>query len=112
MTASHFSVGKSSMGATCWIPALLMSMSGWPKDLAQLITILAISSGLAMLAPEYAVMGAPLFMSEARSASTVAASAKPFIMTLAATAASALAYASAMLEIEPVASPLFPNRNI
>jgi hypothetical protein len=31
MMASHFSTGKSSIGETCWMPALLTRMSTPPK---------------------------------------------------------------------------------
>ena len=31
MTASHFSTGKSSIFATCWMPALFTSTSSEPK---------------------------------------------------------------------------------
>ena len=34
MIASHFSTGKSSTGATCWMPALLTRMSTPPNSLA------------------------------------------------------------------------------
>ena len=33
MIASHFSIGNSSIGATCWMPALLTRMSSRPKRL-------------------------------------------------------------------------------
>src|SRR5215213_2839031 len=35
MIASHFSGGKLSTGETCWMPALLMRMSGAPSSSVQ-----------------------------------------------------------------------------
>ena len=32
MIRSHLSTGNSSIGATCWVPALLTRMSGPPKS--------------------------------------------------------------------------------
>lgn len=50
MIASNFSTGNSSIGATCWMPALLTMMSTEPNSAAVRSTIAAISSGLVMSA--------------------------------------------------------------
>ena len=51
MIASHFSTGKSSTFATCWIPALLTRMSTRPNFEAANFIISSISAGLLMSAP-------------------------------------------------------------
>jgi hypothetical protein len=43
--ASHLSTGKSSMGETCWIPALLTSTSTPPNVFSASAIISAISPG-------------------------------------------------------------------
>ena len=52
MTASHFSTGKSSMLATCWMPALLTSTSSAPNSFSVPAIMAAISPGLLMSAGE------------------------------------------------------------
>ena len=52
ITASHFSTGKSSTLATCWMPALLTSMSSAPNSFSAAAIMAAISAGLLMSAPE------------------------------------------------------------
>jgi hypothetical protein len=52
MTASHFSTGKSSIGETCWMPALLTSTSTRPNVFSASEIMLAISIGSAMFAGE------------------------------------------------------------
>ena len=49
MIASHCSTGNSSMGATCWMPALFTRMSTPPSSRAAWATIDAISTGFDML---------------------------------------------------------------
>ena len=39
MIASHFSIGNSSIGATCWMPALLTRMSTAPNVCSRGLTI-------------------------------------------------------------------------
>src|SRR6266478_2873968 len=45
MIWSHFSTGNSSIGATCWMPALFTRMSTDPSVVSAVLTIAAISSG-------------------------------------------------------------------
>ena len=53
MIWSHFSIGNSSIGATCWMPALLTRMSTAPNVcLGRLRSSSAISAGLVMSAGE------------------------------------------------------------
>src|SRR5215510_8754157 len=50
--ASHFSTGNSSIGATCWMPALLTMISMPPNVSAVWRTMWAIALGLLMSAGE------------------------------------------------------------
>ena len=50
ITASHFSSGNSSTGATCWMPALFTRMSTPPSSRVACATIAAISAGFDMSA--------------------------------------------------------------
>ncbi len=52
MIAFHLSIGNSSTGATCWMPALGQSMSMAPNSFSASATMAAISSGLVMSAGE------------------------------------------------------------
>ena len=52
MMASHFSIGKSSMLATYWMPALFTSTSSEPKLFSVVAIMSAISAGLLMSAAE------------------------------------------------------------
>ncbi len=52
MIASQRSIGKSSMLATCWMPALLTSTSSAPNAFSVSAIIAAISAGLLMSAAE------------------------------------------------------------
>ena len=52
MMASHFSSGNSSIGATCWMPALFTMMSTVPKVSAVWRIIWPIALGLLMSAGE------------------------------------------------------------
>jgi hypothetical protein len=52
MTASHFSTGKSSIGETYWMPALLTSTSTRPNVFSASEIMLAISIGSATFAGE------------------------------------------------------------
>ncbi len=52
MIWSHFSMGNSSIGATCWTPALLIRMSTEPRVSAAVSIMPAIWSGLVMSAGE------------------------------------------------------------
>ncbi len=51
MIASQRSVGNSSIGATCWMPALLTSTSTRPKRDSAARTMSSICDGLLMSAP-------------------------------------------------------------
>ena len=51
MIASHFSMGNSSTGATCWMPALFTRMSTAPNSRSAVRTRSAISAGFVMSAP-------------------------------------------------------------
>ena len=50
--ASHFSSGNSSIGATCWMPALFTMMSTAPNASVVWRTICSIALGLLMSAGE------------------------------------------------------------
>jgi hypothetical protein len=50
MIASHLSSGKSSIGETCWMPALLTRMSTEPQRASASATMARISDGSSMLA--------------------------------------------------------------
>ena len=52
MISSHFSIGNSSTGATCWMPALLTRMSTAPNSASAMAIMPAISAGLVMSAGE------------------------------------------------------------
>src|SRR6516162_9076857 len=52
MIWSHFSIGKFSIGSTCWMPALLTRTSTEPKLFSAVLIISAISAGLVMSAAE------------------------------------------------------------
>src|SRR6202167_365102 len=52
MIWSHFSIGKSSIGETNWMPALLTRISSEPKRCWAVCTMAAISAGLVMSAGE------------------------------------------------------------
>src|ERR1700722_10604907 len=52
MIWSHFAIGNSSIGATCWMPALLTRMSTAPKLCSAVLIMSAISAGLVMSAGE------------------------------------------------------------
>ena len=52
MIWSHFSIGNSSIGATCWMPALFTRMSQEPSCVSAVLIISAISAGLVMSAAE------------------------------------------------------------
>src|SRR5215831_5739436 len=48
----HFSIGKSSIGSTCWTPALLTRMSTLPNVCSAVLIMAAISAALLMSAGE------------------------------------------------------------
>ena len=52
MMAFHLSIGNSSIGDTCWMPALLTSTSTLPNVFSAVAIISAISAGLVMSAGE------------------------------------------------------------
>src|SRR3954449_2974664 len=52
MIASHLSIGNSSIGATCWMPALFTRMSHEPSCDSAVLIMAAISAGLVMSAGE------------------------------------------------------------
>src|SRR5690606_18953942 len=98
--ASHFSTGKSSTLATCWMPALLTRMSTRPKRSAAKAIMASISAGLLMSAPWYST----LTPSPAISAFGPSMSPKPFSTMLAPCCASALAMPRPMPLVDPVTS--------
>ena len=51
MIASHLSGGNSSIGATCWMPALLTRISTAPNSAAAFFIIASMVAGLVMSAP-------------------------------------------------------------
>ena len=80
MIASHFSTGKSSIGETNWMPALLTRMSSEPNLACASAIIAAISAGLAMSAPLWKALTPKSFSMLARSVSIAAASPMPFMI--------------------------------
>jgi hypothetical protein len=108
MIKSHFSSGNCSIGATCWMPALLTSTSTEPNALSAVLIMAAISAGFAMSAGEWIALMPNSFSSEARSFSIAVLSPKPLITTLAPSCASARAMASPIPEVDPVTTAFFP----
>ena len=105
MIASHFSGGKFSTGATCWMPALLTRMSGGPSSSAQRVIIASIAAGSRQVGAVVDRARAPR-----TSRSISAASPKPLIISLAPSAASARAIARPMPEVDPVTSATLPSK--
>src|SRR6266851_3675017 len=102
MMASHFSSGKSSIGATNWIPALLTRMSQAPSALSASATIARISAGFDISAGEYATLMRYFSARPARSFSISAWSPKPLSRRLQPCSASAVAMPRPMPLVEPV----------
>ena len=78
ITASHFSVGKSSMLATCWMPALLTRMSSLPNSFSvvgdhggDLAGLRHVGAGIARLDAELLLQAAALLLDRARLAEAV-----------------------------------------
>ena len=108
MMSSHFSGGKSCIGETNCMPALLTSMSMLPKLSTASSTIAAISPGWIMLAGEKATLPGPASSTELTAASTWSWSPSPFTMTLAPAAARRRAIPRPMPLVDPVTSEFFP----
>src|SRR3954462_15326255 len=66
MIASHFSGGKSSIGATYWMPALFTRMSTLPNAALVFATRSAISVGLVMSAALYSTFTLLFFANSPR----------------------------------------------
>src|SRR5215470_11449099 len=107
MMASHLSIGNSSIGATCWMPALLTSTSTEPNVDSAVRIISAISAGLVMSAGEWIALTENSFSMPARSFSIAALSPKPLITMLAPSRAMARAMPSPIPEVEPVTTAVF-----
>ena len=107
--ASHFATGKSSIGATCWMPALLTRMSSRPRPRAFCSIIAAIASRFDMSAAECT---ARTLKSRTRSTVVLAMSSglpKPLSTIAAPCAASARAMPRPMPLVEPVTSATLPS---
>ena len=89
--ASILSSGKSSIGDTCWMPALLIAMSIRPVSATARSISAAIWSGLVMSAASYSAVAPLVAASSARIASMASASPNPLMTRLAPSAASAFA---------------------
>jgi hypothetical protein len=101
MIASHFSSGNSSIGATCWMPALLTSTSTRPNVLSASAIMLETSIGSPMLAGEYIAFTPKSFSIADRVFSTSAGAPIPLSMTLAPAPANARAQARPIPLVEP-----------
>src|SRR5947209_11775 len=88
------------------MPALLTSTSTLPSSSAQRFIMRSISAGFDISAPSW------IAPSSSHSRSISAASPKPLIISFAPSAASALAIARPIPEVEPVTSATFPRRNM
>ena len=110
MIWSHLSMGKSSIGETCWMPALLTRMSGPPKAEAARPTRSAISAGLVMSAGEKSARTPNSVSMAARAASISSPGPKPLRTTFAPSAAKARAQARPMPLVEPVTRADLPLR--
>src|SRR4051812_23218443 len=108
MIASHLSGGKLSIGATCWMPALLTRMSTLPNAALVFATRSAIAAGLVMSAPLYSTFTALLLANSTRCDSITALSPKPLSMTLQPAPANASAMAFPMPLVEPVTMAALP----
>ena len=108
MMASHFSIGKSSIGETNWMPALLTRMSTAPKVFSPSATISAISAGLVMSAGECTALTLKSVSIAERSFSMSAGAPMPLSTTLAPALANARAYANPMPLVEPVTTAVLP----
>ena len=102
MIWSHFSGGNSSIGDTCWMPALLTRMSTAPKAFSASRIMPAISSGFAMSAGEWMALTPNSASMPLRARSISPASPKPLRTTLAPSLAMARAMARPMPLVEPV----------
>src|SRR5581483_5114774 len=112
MMASHLSVGKLSIGATCWMPALFTRTSTAPNAALVLATRSAIAAGLVMSAALYSTFTPHFFASSIRCVSIAALSPKPFSMTLQPSAANASAMAFPMPLVDPVTMTALPLSDI
>ena len=108
MIASQRSVGKSSILATNWMPALFTRISSDPSFSSVSAIIAAIWSGLRDVGPGIADAHPVLGGHAARSLSISAASPKPLIITSAPAAATARAIPSPMPLVAPVIRAALP----
>lgn len=104
MMLSQRSTGKASMGATCWMPALLTSTSTAPKSRSVRATSSAICAASDTSA-EWCSTRVPWAEIRLRAAST---SPKPLSITSAPASASLHAIPRPMPLVEPVISAVLP----
>src|SRR3954464_1479435 len=108
MMASHFSTGKSSIGETNWMPALLTRMSTEPKVLSPSLTISATSLAFDMSAGECTALTLNSLSMPERSFSMSSDAPMPLSTMLAPSAANARAIASPMPLVDPVTTAVLP----
>ena len=108
--ASHLSGGKSSIGATCWMPALLTRTSTPPSSVVARFIIATIVSGFVMSAGSNSTLTRCSEARRERSRSISAASPKPFRMRFAPSCASRVAMPRPMPEVDPVTSAVLPAK--
>src|SRR5215216_4183782 len=108
ITASHRSTGKSSIGAVCWMPALLTRISTLPNSLVAASTMREISAGFAMSAELKLVLTPNSLAICARVLAIAGASPKPFNMTSQPACASARAMPRPIPLVEPVTIATLP----
>ena len=112
MMASQLSSGKSSIGDTRWMPALLTSTSTLPSLASASAIMAAISAGFDMSAGEWRTVVPNSSARPARVASMAAGSPKPLSITPAPSRASARATARPMPLVEPVTRALREARDM
>src|SRR6266850_4917 len=106
--AFHLSTGNSSTGATCWMPALLTTMSTAPnRPIAELI-IASMLSGLVMSAPSCCTSTRCFSARRARKRSISERSPNPLRTMFAPCLANASAMPRPMPLVEPVTSAVLP----
>src|SRR5215469_119710 len=108
MIASHFSTGKSSIGAVCWIPALFTRMSTRPNLRVATSIISETSACCDRSAGLNATSTSNFSAMSFCSASMADASPKPFSMILQPPDASAWAIPSPMPLVDPVTIAVIP----
>src|SRR5581483_3613873 len=111
MMASHCSMGNSSTGATCWMPALLTRMSTAPKSFSHLAIMSAIWLWRSMLAGSKATR-VPSFFTSAMAFSLSFSLPSPLTTMLQPARASASAMPWPMPEVDPVTTAVLPWRDM